>query len=310
MRVTGLGACVCLIAGAVLSAQPASAQGGRSGGPATATGQFFPFDRRNADPMAGPVVPGAPFSADATTSVLQTLGDGTRIEQKSTTKYYRDGTGRVRREQTVLGLENLNAAAATRTIITFDSVPGDQMPYLLDPEHRTARQMPRGIALSNAAGALSTFRLRTSSGNGANDLIDVITGFQGLTVARRGLPNFNVPPMEEDLGSRQMEGVRATGHRRTTTIPQGQIGNDRPIQIVDEQWYSPDLSILISSRYSDPRTGVVEYKLTNVVRGEPRADLFAVPSDYTVVQGLSLTPTPAGVRGRNSGGATLPARQP
>jgi hypothetical protein len=109
--------------------------------------------------------------------------------------------------------------------------------------------------------------------------------------------------MEEDLGSRQMEGVRANGHRTTTTIPQGRVGNDRPIQIIDEQWYSPDLSALIASRYSDPRTGLVEYRLTNVVRSEPSAELFTVPSDYTVVQGI----TPGARGGRNSG---PPSRQP
>jgi len=292
---------VCVVTCFALDALTASAQGRRTGGPAAATGQFIPFDRRNTDPLAGPVVSSAPFSADATTSVVQTLGDGTRIEQKSTAKYYRDGSGRVRREQTVLGLENLNAAAATRTIITFDSMPGDQMPYLLDPERRTARQMPRGLALANAAGALSTFRLRTSSGNG--DLVDVITGFQGLTVARRGLPS-DVRPMEDDLGSRQIDGIKAVGHRTTTTIPQGQIGNDRPIQITDEQWYSPELSVLISSRYSDPRTGVVEYRLTNIVRSEPRPDLFAVPPDYTVVQGLTLAP--GGRGGRNAEPGSTP----
>src|SRR5262245_27800112 len=227
---------VCGVALVLADAQPASAQGRRSGGPAAASGQFTPFDRRNSDPLAGPVVTGAPFSADAATTVVQTLGDGTRIEQKSIAKYYRDGSGRVRREQTVLGLDNLNPSAARNSIITFDSTPGDQMPYLLDPLARTARQMPRGLALANAAGALSTFRLR-SSGDRAGDLIDVITGFQGLTVARRGLPN-DLRAMEEDLGSRQIEGVKAAGHRTTTTIPQGRIGNDRPIQITDEQWMS------------------------------------------------------------------------
>jgi hypothetical protein len=295
---------VCGVACVLADVQPAAAQGRRSGGPATTSGQFIPFDRRNTDPVAGPVVSGAPFSADATTTVVQTLGDGTRIEQKSMAKYFRDGTGRVRREQTLLGLDTLNPSAATRTIITFDSVPGDQTPYLLDPEARTARPMARGLALANAAGALSTFRMRSSSG--ASDVVDIITGFQGLTVARRGLPN-DLRPMEEDLGSRQIEGVRANGHRTTTTIAQGRIGNDRPIQITDEQWYSTDLSILIASRYSDPRTGVVEYKLMNIVRGEPRADLFAVPSDYTVVQGLTLAP---GARGRNPGLAIPRARQP
>ena len=90
-------------------------------------------------------------------------------------------------------------------------------------------------------------------------------------------------PTEEALGSRQVEGVKATGRRTTTIIPAGRIGNDRPIQIVEEQWESPELNMVVSSRFSDPRTGVVEYRLTNINRSEPRADLFAVPSDYTVV---------------------------
>src|SRR6185503_2838200 len=127
-------------------------------------------DRRDADPLAGPVVSGAPFSADATTTVTQTLSDGTRIEQKSTTKFYRDGTGRVRREQTIIGLDTLNPSAARRTIITLDSVPGDAMPYVLDPDARTARTMPRGIALSGAVAglALPYFRARTPAGIAAD----------------------------------------------------------------------------------------------------------------------------------------------
>jgi hypothetical protein len=54
------------------------------------------------------VIANAPFSADATTTVTQTLGDGTKIEQKTTAKWYRDSTGRVRREQTAIGLDRLN----------------------------------------------------------------------------------------------------------------------------------------------------------------------------------------------------------
>src|SRR5262245_30254048 len=78
------------------------------------------------------VIPNAPFSADATTTVTQTLGDGTKIEQRTTGKLYRDSTGRVRREQTVIGLDRLNPAAPPQTTITFDSVPGDQSPYTLN----------------------------------------------------------------------------------------------------------------------------------------------------------------------------------
>lgn len=294
----------------IVNVQPAAAQGRRGGGPAGATtGQFVTFDRRSADPMAGPPVTGAPFSADATTIVVQTLGDGTRIEQRSTAKFYRDGTGRVRREQTIIGLDALNPSAQERTVITFDSTPGDPMPYLLDPNNKTARQMPREI-VSTTFGAFVTgqsyFRLQLPSGS--PDVVDTVINFQGLTVPRRGVPN-DLRPVEEQLGTRQIEGVKATGRRTTITIPQGRIGNDRPIQITDERWESPELRLLISSRYSDPRTGVVDYKLTNITRTEPRADLFALPPDYTVAPSLALPMLP-GVRGGRNPGLPQPAPRP
>ena len=59
-------------------------------------------------------------------------------------------------------------------------------------------------------------------------------------------------------------------------IPTGQIGNDRPLEITDEQWESAELKLLVLSRHHDPRTGDVEYRLTNVSRAEPASHLFTV----------------------------------
>jgi hypothetical protein len=39
------------------------------------------------------------------------------------------------------------------------------------------------------------------------------------------------------------------------TIPAGQIGNDKPIQIVNEVWRSPELQVIVHSEHSDPRMG-------------------------------------------------------
>src|SRR5207237_7712947 len=47
------------------------------------------------------VVKGAPYSADAVTETVQTLGDGNRIARKNTAKVYRDSDGRTRYEQTL-----------------------------------------------------------------------------------------------------------------------------------------------------------------------------------------------------------------
>src|SRR6266481_2828728 len=50
---------------------------------------------------------------------------------------------------------------------------------------------------------------------------------------------------KESLGTQAINGVNAEGTRMTRTIPAGQIGNDKPIQIVSERWYSPDLQIVV-----------------------------------------------------------------
>jgi hypothetical protein len=78
-------------------------------------------------------------------------------------------------------------------------------------------------------------------------------------------------------------------------IPTDRVGNDRPMQITDERWESPDLSLVVYSRYSDPRTGVIEYRLTNITRTEPAADLFQVPADYTIATPGRRTGGPATV---------------
>ncbi|HEV7699516.1 MAG TPA: hypothetical protein VGO43_04750, partial [Pyrinomonadaceae bacterium] len=43
-------------------------------------------------------VKGAPFSAEAVSESVQTLADGNRIVQSSTSKIYRNGEGKIRRE--------------------------------------------------------------------------------------------------------------------------------------------------------------------------------------------------------------------
>ena len=278
-----------------LAAQGGGGRGARSGGSAAPT----TFDPSTNDPMAGPVVKDAPFSADAITTVTQVLGDGTRIDQRATAKFYRDSTGRIRREQTIVGMDwaNPREPGEPITIITVDSEPGDQRPYQLDPAAKVARRVPRAAAPGNqltvrnivvqrevtvvdANGQTRTLPTRTLEPNPAN--IDMPVTFQGLTIPRRGIPP-DLRPTEEQLGTRQMDGMKAVGRRTTVTIPTDRLGNDRPIAITDERWESPELGVVIYSRYSDPRTGVVEYRLASINRGEPRADLFTIPSDYSVV---------------------------
>src|SRR5262249_6095103 len=89
----------------------------------------------------------------------------------------------------------------------------------------------------------------------------------------------------EPLGKETIAGLPADGTRTTTTIPANAIGNERPLDIVRETWYSPDLQIVLRSTQSDPTFGETSYEVSRVDRKEPSTSLFRVPSDYKVKEG-------------------------
>ena len=257
----------CILAGMLVSmATDALAQHRRGlGGPSSQAARV-PSDR--------PIVTNAPYPGVAVTTIVQILGDGTRIKEKTEAKFYRDRAGRIRREQTILGVVALNPSMQLPRVVTIDPTPEGAFAYTLDPIARTARRGPRasGVIPVELAGAI--FALRTGRMSLINQVLlipQVGTGASGRQA-------------DEALGTHQIEGVRATGRRTTNTIPAGQIGNDRPIEITDERWESPKLKVLVYSRFSDPRTGVVEYRLTQISRAEPASELFAVPTDYTILE--------------------------
>jgi len=90
----------------------------------------------------------------------------------------------------------------------------------------------------------------------------------------------------ESLGKQVIEGIEAEGTRVTFTIAAGAIGNEQPINIISERWYSPELQTVVMSKNSDPRSGETIYRLTNINRNEPDHSLFEVPADYTIKDDL------------------------
>ena len=76
---------------------------------------------------------------------------------------------------------------------------------------------------------------------------------RGVAVFRRGpsagVQVFGTQPFAatasaasvEQLGEQVLEGLLVTGTRVAHTIPAGALGNERPIEIVTERWYSPEL---------------------------------------------------------------------
>jgi hypothetical protein len=228
------------------------------------------------------IVRDAPFSGEGITTVMQMLADGTRIERTTTSKLYRDIAGRVRRDQTIVGLAALDPSRESETLITIVD-PVARITYVLNPTTRMARRAPPPPP-SPPPPPGGESRGRGVGGRQAPPPPPPPPPPDGDV---RPLPGKPAASRTESLGTRQIEGLTATGRKTVTTIPVGQIGNDRPIEITDEQWEASDLKLLVLSRHHDPRSGDVEYRLTNVSRAEPASSLFTVPSDYTVVDGLS-----------------------
>jgi len=241
------------LAGLVLLAAGAMAQ---PAGPGRGPGPFGGARFLGAEAgMPGRVVKNAPYSADVVTETTQTLPDGNRIHQVTTVKMYRDSEGRTRSEQS---LKNLNGLAPNASLpeVVFINDPVAGANYALNPSARTANKS----AWMHPAMAM---------GRGA-----------GRGARRGGGDNPNVKT--ESLGSQAIEGVQADGTRTTMTIPAGRIGNEQPIQMVTETWYSADLKTVVLSKRSDPRMGETVTRLSNVSRAEPPATLFQVPADYKV----------------------------
>src|ERR1700688_4594800 len=91
--------------------------------------------------MAGKVVTGAPYSAQAVTQFSQTLADGNHIQRTTTASMARDSQGRTRTERSLPAIGALaGSGAASKAVFINDPVGG--MGYMLDATHKTARQMP------------------------------------------------------------------------------------------------------------------------------------------------------------------------
>lgn len=203
----------------------------------------------------GTVVTGKPFSATATTT--QTLADG-KTHITRTSNLYRDSVGRFRREVTLPG-------GSQPVVVISDPTTGHH--YLLQPDQKIAWQMTR-------------------SKGGRNG------GPQGLAKGGPGnhhhKGNAEANVQETSLGMKTINGVNAEGMQYTHIIPVGKIGNDAPLTIVSERWYSPELQMVVMSKHSDPRFGETVYSVTIQQQQEQPKEMFNVPTAYTLKQGGPL----------------------
>ena len=209
----------------------------------------------------GKVVTGAPFSGVAVTESTQTLADGNHITRKTQASLFRDSQGRLRKEVTISGFGPLAASGAPKSFVVIND-PVAKASFVLHPDTKVAEKM---------------------GGHGGRGMKGPGKGaMSGKWQAREQEEIASGNLKKEDLGTQTIAGVAAQGTRLTRTIPMGQMGNEKPITIVHETWFSNDLQMVVMSKRSSPLGGVTTYTLTNIQRTEPAATLFAVPSNFTV----------------------------
>jgi len=263
-----LAACAGLVRAQEAPALPPRGEMLRGGGPG---GQMMPppmgdrVELMGFEGMrGGKIVTGAPFSGVAVTESTQTLADGNHISHKTQANVFRDSQGRVRKEVTLSGFGPMAASGGAKSFVVI-SDPVAKSNFVLHPDTKVAETMSHGD------------RSRKWNGKGG--------AFEEKMQARQEAEIASGNLKKEDLGTQVISGVSTQGTRLTRTIPAGQMGNEKPILIVHETWFSSDLQMVVMSKRSNPMGGTTTYTLTNIQRTEPAASLFTVPSDFTVKQG-------------------------
>ncbi len=233
---------------------------------------------------AAATVRNSPFSAETVSQYDRALDNGGHIHRETRGKIYRDSQGRMRTDS---DMPSAQPGAERFEHITIND-PVLREIISLNPKTKTATIFHLG------QGVVQTAPMAIASAAGSP--VNVVPAQAGLKSSERSSPagvattskmaaRLGITPVEtrtEGMGNRYIEGVNATGTRTTRIIDAGSIGNDKPIVSVTETWFSPELKMTVLTETNDGQSGHNTTKLINIVRTEPIAQLFQVPSDYTV----------------------------
>jgi hypothetical protein len=199
-----------------------------------------------------PSLPREPFSAVVNTEWTRQLADGTTITLKNHRAIARDHDGRIFQERRLLVPDDGKHTSEITQIEISDPIAHEQ--YICVPQDRVCQVEPF-----------------------------TPDPFIPPQTARTASPRPPGAPVLEDLGTQSISGLETIGIQETATIETGAVGNNNPIQINREYWYSPLLGVNLISKVQDPQVGNQNFELSGIILGEPDAMLFKVPSDSKVI---------------------------
>ena len=228
-------------------------------------------------------VKNAPFSAEVVTQYDRALDNGGHIHRETHGKIFRDSQGRMRTDSE---MPPAQPGAEKFEHITIND-PVQKVIVNLNPKMKTATIFHLGQGVGpTALGMASTTSapVNVAPAQPGQKSVDR-NAMPGVVTTSKMGATLGIAPSRiktEALGTRTIEGVTATGTQTTRIIDAGSMGNDKPIISVTETWFSPELKMTVLTETDDGQSGHSTMKLVNITRTEPVAQLFQVPSDYTV----------------------------
>lgn len=220
-----------------------------------------------------------PFSATVQTTHEEKFADGNAIHGLIVTHEYRDSAGRIRGETSMLCNIAPDGQLRPNLIISVnDPVARTSMSWQVNgmggkivrighqPDPQTAPTAPALTEEQRKQNALVQEHWRKNN-------------------------------RTEKLGTRTIAGVLCDGTRTVRTTPAEELGNEQPIESIDEIWVARDPGLVMLRITDDPQNGRTTTEVTDLSLADPDPSLFAPPPGYKLVEQVTTTtpvaPTPA-----------------
>jgi hypothetical protein len=218
-------------------------------------------------------LPGRPGARPAYTATIkqafeQKLADGNTIQWTVEEIQARDEAGRTMLQH-IEGCDPDSGGSSPLRIQTTVS----------DPAARTFTNWTTGPGTT----ALTTI----------NHMPDPLVQPDWKDIPRTPLTPYKPEMTHEDLGTRTIAGMEATGTRLTEIVPAGRDGNDMPIKLVHETWTDRQTHATLLAIDDDPRMGRHTWEVESLTVGPPDPALFTPPANYKVWDQNPRAPTTA-----------------
>jgi hypothetical protein len=195
---------------------------------------------------------GAPFQATVNTQWTKHLPDGTTTTLTNHRLVVRDSQGRIYQGRRTFVPEGSDREPRVRFIEI--SSPVTHTKYFCNPSLSSCELQSYNAPITEAIVPVGAI------GDGKSEL------------------------SRASLGTKTIEGVETLGTRETTTIAPGSaIGNNAPVEITKEFWYSPKLGINLQVTRLDPMHGDQIFSVTGIKLSEPDSRLFVLPASCKIV---------------------------